>query len=926
MRLNKQFTSLMLAGTMLFSASAQALAGTMEATIGSTEYKQIRQNTYIGIITEAHGNFKGTDLEGKVGVFTVQGETVIPSIYDNISTLSNGNYQATQNGAEEFVTHFDEDGNYKWSEYVVEKIVTYFNKDGVEINEAQANEGITTSNVNIRHATDTSRYETEYKEDENGNYALEARFYSSNGIVTLPEGHKFETSYKFDNKILVSVSTVDGDTYFLNNEGQKVLEGYDGYILAMGGNEARINEYINGVGYMTVIDSNGNVLLNRIQGTKISVEFGNGYRLVNNNVWDSNSGYTYTAVVYQNGQPLRTYENTEIAYETYYKDLVFKTDDLCGLMDYEFNVIIEPTFTYISYTTDDYVIASNDWVYGMYAKDGAEILPQEYSAISPRTGIYSKYCYIRSSETYTWGLFDLESKKIVVEPTYYDIVLSSDEDEVEVVSIYLRGNDSVKVIDTQYNTIIEAKSTGEIAGTYYNFSGIISSVNNGEVELPGEYVVVPIYENGVTTYVNLTTGEIEGTMDGYNGIISEDGYFIQEITGENQTTYKIGHTKDARWFGEPPLELNDAVLYTSYSVEISGDEISLVSGALPKGLGLYEDGVISGVLKELGTSVFTLNIDGTNVIYSITVVENTDENVNAQNDFEIMDRMPVVENNETDYSTRIDAEFETFLNVYLNGVKLSEGVDFEAEEGSTKITIKSQTLSTLSQGTHTINATFTTQNTSTTVTPTETPTVTTTSTVAKVTQNFTKTAEVQTAKEIPFTDVQTEDWYYDAVKFTYQNNLLTGSTEVLFAPTANMTRAMMVTLLHRLAGTPEASDAGFEDVAQGSWYSNAINWAYENGIVNGTSATTFAPGANISRQDMAVMLARYCERFEVVLPTTTSATPTDLSSVADYAKNSSTFMYQTSILSGDTNGNFKPTNTATRAEVATMIRNFVQAK
>ena len=96
------------------------------------------------------------------------------------------------------------------------------------------------------------------------------------------------------------------------------------------------------------------------------------------------------------------------------------------------------------------------------------------------------------------------------------------------------------------------------------------------------------------------------------------------------------------------------------------------------------------------------------------------------------------------------------------------------------------------------------------------------------------------------------DWYYDAVAYAYENGLMTGTGDRLFAPSGTTTRAQLVTILHRLEGTPALPDTAlddpFSDVAADSWYGTAVYWARANGIVNGVSDTAFAPNQALTRE------------------------------------------------------------------------------
>ncbi|MBQ6809879.1 MAG: S-layer homology domain-containing protein, partial [Firmicutes bacterium] len=114
----------------------------------------------------------------------------------------------------------------------------------------------------------------------------------------------------------------------------------------------------------------------------------------------------------------------------------------------------------------------------------------------------------------------------------------------------------------------------------------------------------------------------------------------------------------------------------------------------------------------------------------------------------------------------------------------------------------------------------------------------------------------------PFTDVNSGDWFYPSVCFNYWNGLMNGMSEGIFAPNGTTTRAQLVLILYRFDGSPEVSGTmPFTDVTE-DWYKNAVLWANQNGIVNGTSATTFAPDDPITREQLVTILYRYCGDYK----------------------------------------------------------------
>ena len=177
-----------------------------------------------------------------------------------------------------------------------------------------------------------------------------------------------------------------------------------------------------------------------------------------------------------------------------------------------------------------------------------------------------------------------------------------------------------------------------------------------------------------------------------------------------------------------------------------------------------------------------------------------------------------------------------------------------------------------------------------------------------------------------FDDVSSDAWYAGAVEFTAKNGLLNGTSSDTFEPNSTLNRAMVATVLHRLAGTPKPeSKSTFKDVADGQWYSEAVAWAAENGIVNGYGDGTFKPTANISREEMAVMLVRYAKNVAGV-----DVTPkgdlngfADGASVASWAKDSVIWTVDAGIING-MGGKIAPKANATRAEFATIVMRFAE--
>ena len=174
---------------------------------------------------------------------------------------------------------------------------------------------------------------------------------------------------------------------------------------------------------------------------------------------------------------------------------------------------------------------------------------------------------------------------------------------------------------------------------------------------------------------------------------------------------------------------------------------------------------------------------------------------------------------------------------------------------------------------------------------------------------------------LPFTDVPADRWSYPYIKQLYDAGVVSGTSATTFEPTANVTRAQFVTMIAGLAGADVSGYASgpFDDVQAGSWYAPYVNWAAASGIVSGTSATTFDPAAEISRQDMAVMLYNYAQQAGVQLDQTTVTPFTDESSMAAYALPAVQALHSAGVISGMPDGSFQPQATTTREQACVVL-------
>ena len=222
-----------------------------------------------------------------------------------------------------------------------------------------------------------------------------------------------------------------------------------------------------------------------------------------------------------------------------------------------------------------------------------------------------------------------------------------------------------------------------------------------------------------------------------------------------------------------------------------------------------------------------------------------------------------------------------------------------------------------------------------------------------------ETPAEETPVEAGYTDVTEANWFYKAVTYVTENGLVDGETETTFAPSADMTRADMIVALYRMAGSPEVTGENpFTDVAADADYYAAVIWGTSNGVINGTSETTFSPDDSLQRQAFATMLYRYAELMAADETTDETApaegetadetvpagelTPAeevpaeetgaedvlaqyaDADSIQAYAREAMAWAVTAGLFQGDPDNNLNPRVNATRAEVATLIMRFAE--
>lgn len=179
--------------------------------------------------------------------------------------------------------------------------------------------------------------------------------------------------------------------------------------------------------------------------------------------------------------------------------------------------------------------------------------------------------------------------------------------------------------------------------------------------------------------------------------------------------------------------------------------------------------------------------------------------------------------------------------------------------------------------------------------------------------------------DLPFTDVNDDDWFSDVVRYVYEQGLMTGTSDREFSPNLTTTRGMIVSILNRLEGGPTAEAAGFTDVADGDWYADAVNWAASEGIIAGYEDNTFRPNDPITREQLAAMLMNYAAwKGEDVNARADLSSYNDVASVSSWAAETVQWAVAEGLISGMPGNLLEPQGSATRAQVAAILERFLE--
>ena len=179
---------------------------------------------------------------------------------------------------------------------------------------------------------------------------------------------------------------------------------------------------------------------------------------------------------------------------------------------------------------------------------------------------------------------------------------------------------------------------------------------------------------------------------------------------------------------------------------------------------------------------------------------------------------------------------------------------------------------------------------------------------------------------LPFVDATSTDWFYSAVQYVYDNNVMNGTSSTTFAPNATVERSQVVQMLYNLEGQPTVTgSSGFSDIKSGDWYSKAVIWAERTGVVDGYENNTFRPGKAVSREEFAQMLYNYAvyKGYDLSAAANLSKFP-DGKNVSTWAEKAMSWANGNELINGHDDGRLDPGGTAIRAQAASILMRFDQ--
>lgn len=512
----------------------------------------------------------------------------------------------------------------------------------------------------------------------------------------------------------------------------------------------------------------------------------------------------------------------------------------------------------------------------------------------------------------------LPVREIFLTPEYdykHDIFFANIGDEA-LTGLYVKLEDAQNIRLDTYWTIGDTTTLAPL-------STVEQTSNDGELWNVGKIRLIS----------TATTGDISGklTIGSANG--GEVTMLLTGISGTPEIT---------------TTEIVDGVKYVPYSSVIqtnsmyAADSISfeLVEGELPEGVELMPDGELYGVPQEIGEFEFYVKMYykgeyADSAGYTLTIIENSDSNVWESTDSGYEVTIPVGEEDTTqgehayvltEYADQVfesQGEFDYFVDFWLDGEKLIRDVDYLAEEGSTKITIYAETFREAGTGSHTIAAEFREGGTED-------------GALKRAAQNYIMEEEesapvtppsggnpapapVVPTTGMPFYDVYQSAWYFNDVKWAYENGWMIGVSGSRFAPNEAVSQATIVTVLARMADVDltKYEENPYPSIPDGKWYTASAVWALENKLL---PTAEFGGEGPIGRDHMAIMLVKYLKHLDVQVKRPANPMEfADADQMTKEAEEAFQILYACGVFKGVGENRMEPASATTRAQFSALI-------
>ena len=557
-------------------------------------------------------------------------------------------------------------------------------------------------------------------------------------------------------------------------------------------------------------------------------------------------------------------------------------------------------------------------------------------------------------------------------------------------SLTVSENAIVKAINNNGGGIVTNSSTTPQVGADSTESngGIVFNGKNGTVY------------GSVTLQEDLTIGEDESLSLSDGASLNADGHNVIVDGGTLGEDIKNSLGDSVKY---PPTitttTLPNGTVGETYNQTLAADGTapiawSVTTGSLPAGLILKNDGTITGIPTAQGESTFTVtatnDYGSDSKQFTLTIEAATDVSVESvslnMTTLELTEgstetlTATITPNNATNQNVAWSSSDSSIVTVEADQIDNTKATVKALKEGSATIT------ATTADGNKTATCTVTVkeppytgkysyevstsvgdhgsltvdryategEKVTITVTPDEayllddlvvtaggkdvelvdngdgTYTFTMPSADVKITATFAKdpdwTEPEEPATDVSdiFLDVAPNAWYKDAVQYAYDSGLMTGVSANEFAPEATTTRAMIVSMLARLEGVESAESAGFTDVAANDWYATAVNWAAASGITSGTGDGNFSPNTAITREQLAAILMNYAQyKGQDVSARATLDTYSDAAAISSWANDVMSWAVAEGLLTGVTADTLQPQGAATRAQVAAILQRFL---